>query len=90
MREREETKTKYSAPEYDLVKKPLEVGQQIKAINGKSLAGKSYSEIFEVIRATRNSYILDLLVADIWDESKDTFKKTQMPARYNRFCCTLL
>ena len=80
----------HEAAEDDLVEKPLEVGQQIRAINGKNLVGKTYLEIFEIIRATRNSYILDLLVADIWEESKDTIKKTLMPARYNQFCCTLL
>ena len=59
----------YEGADNDLVK-PLQVGQQIKAINGKPLAGKSYLEIVEVIRDTRDSYTLNLLVADVWEESK--------------------
>ena len=67
---------------YDLLK--LEVGQQIKEINGKSLAGKSYLEIVEVIRSrdTRDSDTFNLLVANIWEKSK---KSTR-----DQSCCTLL
>ena len=67
---------------YDLL--PLEVGQQITKINGKSLSGKSYLEIVEIIRDTRDSDILKLLVANIWEDTKN-------PTLYqNQFCCTLL
>ena len=67
----------YEGADNDLVK-PLEVGQEIKSINGKSLEGKSYLEILEIIRDTRNSYTLNLLVADVWEKTED------------RSCCTLL
>jgi hypothetical protein len=75
----------YEGTDNDLVK-PLEVGQEeIKAINGKSLEGKSYLEIVEIIRDTRNSYTLNLLVADIWEES-NPFGQVSCG---NRSCCTL-
>ena len=76
----------YEGADNDLVK-PLEVGQEIKAINGKSLEGKSYLEIVEIIRNTRNSYTLNLLVTDIWEESKK--KPCGQISCGNRFCCTL-
>ena len=76
----------YEGADNDLVK-PLEVGQEIKAINGKSLEGKSYLEIVEIIRDTRNSYTLNLLVTDIWEESKK--KPCGQISCGNRFCCTL-
>ena len=71
---------------YDL--KPLDIGQEIKAINGKSLAGKSYFEIVEIIRDARHSYALNLLVAVNWYEpKKKPFDKISCG---NRSCCTLL
>ena len=76
----------YEGADNDLVK-PLEVGQEIKAINGKSLEGKSYLEIVEIIRNTRLSYTLNLLVADIWEETEDFFGKISCG---NGSCCTLL
>ena len=77
---------RYEGADNDLVK-PLEVGQEIKAINGKYLEGKSYLEIIEIIRDTRNSYTLNLLVADIWEESKP--KPFGQISCGNRSCCTL-
>ena len=65
---------------YNLLK--LEVGLQIKRINGKSLSGKSYLEIVEIIRDTRDSDTLRLLVSNIWEEPK---KST-----WDQFCCTLM
>ena len=76
----------YEGADNDLVK-PLEVGQEIKSINGKSLEGKSYLEIVEIIRDTRNSYTLNLLVTDIWKESKK--KPCGQISCGNRLCCTL-
>ena len=60
----------------------LEIGQQIKKINGKYLAGKSYLDIVEVIRDTRDSYTLNLLVASVSEESKKSSG--------NKSCCSLL
>ena len=74
---------------YDL--KPLDIGQEIKAINGKSLAGKSYFEIVEIIRDARPSnpsYTLNLLVAVNWYEPKK--KPFEKISCRNRSCCTLL
>ena len=68
--------------------KPLEVGQEIKAINGKFLEGKSYLEIVEIIRDTKHSYTLNLLVADIWEELKDPFFGKISCG--NHSCCTTL
>ena len=63
---------------YNLLK--LEVGQKIKEINGKSLYGKSYLDIVEIIRNTRDSKTLSLLVANIWEEKSTS----------DQSCCTLL
>jgi len=54
---------------YDSERK-LEVGQYIKKINGESLAGKTYSEIVEAIRRTKDTYKVDLFVTDVYPESK--------------------
>jgi C-terminal processing protease CtpA/Prc len=43
----------------------LEVGQQIRQINGESLAGKDYSEIVEAIRRTKDTNTVDLFVTDV-------------------------
>ena len=80
----------YEGADNDLVK-PLEVGQEIKAINGKSLAGKSYFEIVEIIRDARPSnpsYTLNLLVEVNWYEPKK--KPFEKISCRNRSCCTLL
>ena len=77
----------YEGAHNDLVQ-PLEIGQEIKTINGKSLAGKSYLEIVEIIRETRHSNTLNLLVSDIWEESeKKPFHKISCG---NRCCCNFL
>ena len=65
---------------YNLLK--LEVGLQIKRINGISLYGKSYLEIVEIIRDSRDSDTLRLLVANIWEKPEESF--------WDRSCCTLL
>ena len=59
----------------------LEVGQQIKKVNGKSLDGKSYLDIVEIIRDTRDFYTLNLLVADVGENSEKSSG--------NKFCCSL-
>ena len=59
----------------------LEIGQQIRSINGKSLDGKSYLDIVEIIRDTRDFYTLNLLVADV---GKDSEKSSR-----NKFGCCL-
>ena len=63
---------------YDLLE--LKVGLQIKRINGKCLSGKSYLEIVEIIRDTRNSDTLRLLVANIWKEPEISI--------WDQLCCT--
>merc|ERR1719237_1477271 len=60
----------------------LEIGQQIKSINGKSLDGKSYLDIVEIIRDTRDFYTLNLLVADVGQDSRKSSG--------NNFCCSLM
>ena len=60
----------------------LKVGLQIKEINRKSLSGKSYSEVVEIIRDTRGSDNLSILVANIWKEPKTS--------TCDQFCCTLI
>ena len=63
---------------YNLLK--LEVGLKIKRINGKCLSGKSYLEIVETIRDTRNSDTLRLLVTNIWKEPEISI--------WDQLCCT--
>ena len=63
---------------YDLLE--LKVGLQIKRINGKCLSGKSYLEIVEIIRDTRNSDTLRLLVTNIWKEPEISI--------WDQLCCT--
>ena len=60
---------RYGAAFYDK-KEALEVWQQIKQINGKSLIGKDYSEIVEAIRRTKETYTVDLRVTDLYPTSK--------------------
>jgi len=54
---------------YDSSRK-LEVGQQIRQINGESLIGKDYSEIVEIIRRTKDTHIVDLFVTDLYPKSR--------------------
>merc|ERR1711962_1096317 len=54
---------------YDSSRK-LEVGQQIRQINGESLIGKDYSEIVEIIRRTKDTQMVDLFVTDLYPKSR--------------------
>jgi len=59
----------YGSAYYDSNRK-LEVGQQIRQINGESLAGKDYSEIVEAIRRTKDTNTVDLFVTDVYPKSE--------------------